>query len=352
MSFSRFMGLSLTALKSNLTTLQKPFKLNFAVTYWCNSRCLTCNIWQMKPKNELSIEEIRAFAEKNNYFKWVELTGGEPFLRNDIVEIAKAFAKSMKSLYVLTMPTNSLLNHDVLLNRIEGIAKLGIPRFVITLSLDGYRELHDKIRGVPGNFDKVMAMASSLHELESKYKGFSFFFGYTMSVYNAGQLAKTMQEVKSILPWVDANRFHVNVAQVSDFYYANSGSNFAVDARAASSEIEYLLSLRKPTLDAAQIVEQAFLKKLVLFLNTGKRPMPTRNLELSLFLDSFGDVYPSIMWNEKLGNIRESGYSLDGILGSERAKQIREKVKKGEEPNAWTSCDAYQALVSNIGHLL
>ena len=224
MGFSEFAGLGLEALKSNFATLSRPYKLNFAVTYQCNSRCLTCDIWKLKPVNELSTSEIVQFAEKNSYFKWVELTGGEPFLRSDIVEIAKAFKANMKGLYLLTIPTNSLVNHDALVGKIEGIARLGIPRFVITLSLDGYRELHDKIRGVPGNFDKVMAVAASLHELESKYKGFSFFFGYTMSKYNIGELAKTIESVRSQLPWVNANRFHVNIAQASDFYYNNAGT--------------------------------------------------------------------------------------------------------------------------------
>ncbi|MGC8547883.1 MAG: radical SAM/SPASM domain-containing protein [Candidatus Micrarchaeia archaeon] len=352
MGFSEFAGLGLEALKSNFATLSKPYKLNFAITYQCNSHCLTCDIWKLKPVNELSTSEIVQFAEKNNYFRWVELTGGEPFLRSDIVEIAKAFKANMKGLYILTIPTNSLVNHDALVGKIESIARLGIPRFVITLSLDGYRELHDKIRGVPGNFDKVIAVAASLHELESKYKGFSFFFGYTMSKYNIGELAKTIESVRAQLPWVNANRFHVNIAQVSDFYYNNAGTSFEVDPKVASSEIAYLLSLRRRSLDAAQIVERAFLKKLIQFLGTGKRPMPTRNVELSVFLDSFGNVYPSIMWNEKLGNIREHAYSLQEVLNSEKARQAREKVERGEEPNAWTSCDAYQAIVSNIASLL
>ncbi|MGC8676095.1 MAG: radical SAM/SPASM domain-containing protein [Candidatus Micrarchaeia archaeon] len=348
----RLLSLGMTALRSNFATLGRPYKLNFAVTYWCNSRCLTCNIWQLKPKNELTLDEIKTFAKNNNYFKWVELTGGEPFMRSDTVEIVKAFAASMKNLYVLTMPTNSLINHDALVSKIESIAQIGIPRFVITLSLDGYRELHDKIRGVPGNFDKVMAVAASLHELEKKYRGFSFFFGYTMSKYNTGELAKTIESVKAALPWVDANRFHVNIAQVSGFYYNNASASFEVDANTASGELSYLLERKRPSFDAAQVVENAFLRKLLVFLKSGKRPMRTRNLELSVFLDSFGTVYPSIMWEEPLGNIRNAGYSLENLLNGEKAKQVLEKVKKGEEPNAWTSCDAYQALTSNLKELL
>ena len=79
MAVQKLMGIGLTALKSNLGPLQKPYKLTFSITYWCQSRCLSCNIWEIKPKGELTIEEIREFARKNNHFRWVEITGGGTF---------------------------------------------------------------------------------------------------------------------------------------------------------------------------------------------------------------------------------------------------------------------------------
>ena len=48
-----------------------------------------CSIWKQKPGKELTFDEITEFAKKNNYFRWIGLTGGEPFLRSDIVEIVR-----------------------------------------------------------------------------------------------------------------------------------------------------------------------------------------------------------------------------------------------------------------------
>ena len=81
MQASKIIKLGLTALKNNFTTLEHPYKLTFSISYWCQSRCLTCNIWQIKPKGELELNEIQEFARKNNFLKWIEITGGEPFLR-------------------------------------------------------------------------------------------------------------------------------------------------------------------------------------------------------------------------------------------------------------------------------
>ena len=352
MPFDKLAKLGLVAFKSNFAELQKPYKLNFAITYWCNSRCLTCNIWQLKPKNELTLQEIQEFTKKNNYFKWVELTGGEPFMRSDIVEVARAFAENMKDLYVLTLPTNSLVNKETVVQKLKEILSMRIPRVIVTLSLDGYAELHDKIRGVPGNYTKVMALANELHALQQNYKNLSLVFGYTISKYNVGMLEKTINAVKQELPWCDYNQFHINIGQVSDAYYKNSGNDFVVPAQSALADVKYLLSKRNPSLDPAQILEQAFLRKMVEFVSTGRQPVRSKSIDASLFLDSYGNVFPSIMWNEVLGNIRNTSYSLEPILHSSKAREIKAAIKEGKEPNAWTACEAYQALAGNLKELI
>ena len=134
LALKELLSIAGTGIKSNFVSLKRPYKLNFAITYHCNSRCLTCNIWQMKPKDELTLEEIRAFARNNNYFKWIEITGGEPFLRTDIVDIVKTFKEYSNSLYIVTIPTNSLADHNVIIEKIKAMLSIGIPRLAITVS--------------------------------------------------------------------------------------------------------------------------------------------------------------------------------------------------------------------------
>jgi MoaA/NifB/PqqE/SkfB family radical SAM enzyme len=351
-SKQRFASLALTALKSNITRLDRPFKLNFSITYNCQSRCITCNIWEIRPKNELTIDEIREFTKKNGYFKWITITGGEPFLRSDIVEIARAFKDNCKGLYLMTMPTNSLCNPATVEARLRQILALGIPRVAITLSLDGYRELHDKIRGIPGNFDKVMENCRMIKRLQKEYNNLDFVFGYTMSKFNQGQFDRTFQEVKMIFPEVTYNDFHINLAQVSENYYQNGTLDIRPDGPAAADELSGVLKKRKPSLDPMMVVENAFLKKLIEFAKTGKSPMKCRSLEASVFMDGWGNVYPSIMWNKKVGNIRESGYDLVPILSSQASNEVRKDITEGREPDEWTSCEAYQIITGRIASLL
>lgn len=340
-----------TALKSNFVGLGRPYKLNFCVTYRCQSRCETCSIWQMRPQGELGIDEIRRFAEKNSYFKWIELTGGEVFLRDDLVEIARAFSDHCGGLYILTMPTNSLCNPNMVRQRLEGILALGIPKVVITVSLDGYRELHDRIRGIPGNYDRAIQMFRMLQEMRREHGNLEFVFGYTMSKLNQGSFRKTFDAVKEDIPTVTYNDFHVNLAQTSDNYYNNSEMDIKTDVRGAAEEISFLLRSRRAKASAVDMIEAAFLRNLVRYSLTGRTPMPSRSLEASLFMDSFGDVYPSIMWNERIGSIRSTGYELMPLWNSDAAVELR-RHRREREPSQWTSCEAYQSIIGNAKSLL
>ncbi len=350
---SKLLGMAMTALRSNFTHLERPYKLNFAVTYNCQSRCLTCNIWDIRPKGELTIEEIRDFASKNNYFKWITITGGEPFLRSDIVEIVKAFRESCKDLYIVTIPTNSLCSMSMVEQKIRQMLALGVPRLVMTVSLDGYRELHDKIRGIPGNFDKAMENYRMMMNIKKDNPNLDAIFGYTMSKYNVGEFDKTFQAVKQIFPNVTYDDFHINLAQTSETYYKNTDLDISpVGNQVAVEELKQIYSKRDKRYDPMHMVENAFLKHLIDFAASGRSPVKSRSLDLSLFLDGWGNVYPSIMWNKKIGNIREAGYDLAKIWTSNEAEEVRKQIKEGNEPNEWTSCEAYQTLTGSIGTML
>jgi len=99
-------------------------------------------------------------------------------------------------------------------------------------------------------------------------------------------------------------------------------------------------------------IENAFLKNLVDFVSKDETPMRSRSLDASLFMDSYGNVYPSIMWSRRIGNIKESGYSLEPLWHNDEAEQVRKLIKEGKEPKGWTACEAYQTLVGNIASLL
>ncbi len=346
MQSTKLAGILGTILKSNFTRLSRPYKLNFSITYWCQSRCQHCSIWTIKPKGELTLDEIKEFARQNPYFKWIELTGGEPFLRSDIVDIARAFRDSCPGLYLLTMPTNSLCNYDMEIKKIEEMAQLGIPNIVITVSLDGYRELEDKIRGVPGNYDKAIHMFNGIRELGKKYSNLLCVFGFTIINANAGQFEKTVKEVMKEIPGMSYSDFHVNIGQVSDNYYANINTPIVAPADQAMKDVEYLLENMRKVREkgvsrmAKTYLEIKYMEGILEFLRTKKSSVPNRDGELSIFLDSYGNVFPSIMTSRKLGNLRQDGNSLSAMVAKAGLGKEREQY--------FTACESYQSILGAL----
>ncbi|NNG26186.1 MAG: 4Fe-4S cluster-binding domain-containing protein, partial [Ignavibacteriaceae bacterium] len=205
-------------LESNLKDVRFPYKLNFCLTYKCNSKCLSCDIWKIKSTNELNSNELRSFFERSNKFSWIDVTGGEVFLRKDIIEIIDIILQNCKYLYHLHIPTNSIIA-DLTVDRIKEILKLKpLPKkFTITISIDGPPDLHDHVRGIEGNWESTMEVYNDLRKYENK--NFKIFFGFTLSKLNLGKFQETVLSVQKEFPQVKYEDFHMNIAHTSGHYY-------------------------------------------------------------------------------------------------------------------------------------
>jgi MoaA/NifB/PqqE/SkfB family radical SAM enzyme len=324
----------------------KPYKLTFVVTYWCNYRCVHCNIWQKRPQNELTLDEIKEFSKKYPYFKWFNLTGGEPFLRRDFVDIVKTLKENSLNPILFNTTTNSF-NPNYIYEKVKEILSLRIPRNVVVISLDGYKELHEKIRGIPNSFDKAIELFSLLRNLSKEYKNFITYFGYTLSHFNVGNFLKTFFEVKKFIKNITLDDFHINIYHTSAHYYSNVSEGIR-EEEMIKEELSKLIKLK--TIAKAKpinFIDNIYLKKAYEYLKTNKSPFSCKALTSSVFIDSWGYVYPCTIWNFPLGNLRENNYDLEKILSSEKAKKARLKAIKLKCPNCWTPCEAYQTIMGN-----
>jgi MoaA/NifB/PqqE/SkfB family radical SAM enzyme len=124
--------------------LGRPFLVVFNLTRRCNSICSMCSIWQSpsKLKDELTLEEIEFIFKDLRSFgiKHVFLQGGEPLLRNDIIQIIELLIGLGLN---PTLITNGLLFDKKIANK---IAELKCNVSISLDSLDPKR--YKKIRGV------------------------------------------------------------------------------------------------------------------------------------------------------------------------------------------------------------
>ncbi len=172
-----------------------PTALQFPVTDKCNSKCVMCNVWKQKPQKEFTPEELekilsdRLFKNINS----VGINGGEPFLRKDLAGIIDVIAEKLpecKHITVLTNAINYEKNLPVILEINTRLAENKI-NFSIGVSLDGIGEVHDKIRGVPGNFRAAEGLVDALlgHNVNA-------WCGYTITPENAYRVDDALEWMK------------------------------------------------------------------------------------------------------------------------------------------------------------
>ncbi len=330
-------------LLSNFARLSEPYKITFSVTNRCNSRCRTCNIWKAETKNELTTKEIiRIFRNVNS--SWINLTGGEAFMRDDLMDIAHSIREHTNP-HIFNITTNGLMTKKIV-ETVEGIMELDFPRFLVVVSIDGPEGIHDRIRGVKGAWKRSLETYRRLRELHSG--GIDVFIGYTISEFNLGSLEEAYLHVKRILPDVRKGDFHVNLFHTSPHYYRNEGHCFEYDKEELLNEISVANSYRAFDFSPISLIEKRYLDALKTYMMTGKVPLSCMALSSSCFIGPSGSVYPCIHLDKKVGNLRESDYDLSRIWNSDKARKVRRDVLEGRCPGCWTPCEAYQAILGNM----
>jgi radical SAM protein with 4Fe4S-binding SPASM domain len=351
----QYLHLTKRVLLSNVKRLASPYKLTFAITYRCNSRCKTCNIWKRKVTNELSKDEIKCFFQNSNDFHWIDLTGGEPSLRKDFVDICEAIHRRSKNLVLLHFPTNGYLT-DKIVNDVKEIRKMGSSyKIAITVSTDGDERLNDEIRGVKGAWKRQIETFIRLREIENVIT----VLGMTLSPLNFDKFEMTFNSVKNVLPWVTVKDFHISLMNYSDIFYDNMDQkNLISDPIERKKVVEgiiqstelYTRMMGIPE-NPRSLLEHLFLKRAKGYFRTGKTPLPCHALKSSCFIDPTGQVYPCITFDQPLGNLRDHNYELEKIWNSESAKRLQKKIWNLKCPQCWTGCDGYQTIMGNLIHL-
>ena len=105
----REIRLSRSILASNFRRLNEPYKLILALTYRCNLKCKTCGIWKNPPKKEMEVRDIEKLMKSLKYLSWLDLSGGEITLREDLLEIIETIIKNSKKLLIFHISTNGQL---------------------------------------------------------------------------------------------------------------------------------------------------------------------------------------------------------------------------------------------------
>ncbi len=336
--------LSLRVLRANFGRGAYPLKLNLAVTYWCQYRCQTCNIWQKRPQDELTTDELLEFVRRNRRFSWVDVTGGEIFLRQDVGELLDAMMLDWKRLVLLHFPTNGYLTGKIV-PVAEKLARRRAAQLVVTVSLDGDEALNDEIRGVEGGYRHQMETFRALRRIP----GVRTVLGMTLSAANVGRFEKTFRACQRDCPDLGIEDFHLNVMQLSEHYYDNEGLADVTPGReATTAEIARYRQMRGRPRGPASWLEDSYLRGVESFLQDGRTPMRCHALRSSCFIDPWGTLYPCITYSRPLGSLRETGMELEPLWNATETRQVQGEIWDDRCPRCWTACEAYPSILGNL----
>lgn len=145
-----------------------PIKGGIALTENCNLRCIHCYAsFQNHAQNELSFKELKKLFDQlfEEGCLWLLLTGGEPFLRKDFVEIYAYLKK--KGFLIIIFSNGTLINqeHACLLEE--------FPPFYVEISIYGASEhVYESVTGVKGSYKACLKGIKLLleHKIPLKLK--------------------------------------------------------------------------------------------------------------------------------------------------------------------------------------
>lgn len=290
-----------------------------AVTYRCNSRCVMCNTWRHPSKRE---EELRP-GELESLPEMVRLniTGGEPFLREDLSDILDVVKKKAKRTVI---STNGFLTKRTL----EVMAKH--REIGVRISFDGVGETHDRIRGVPKAHLRARETLKGLKKLGIKDLGVAV----TISDQNARDLVP-------LFKMACEEGVELATAILHNAYYFHKMDNHIFDKRLVEAEVWKLIREYLNSSHPKNWFRAYFTKGIIDHMNGRPRELKCTMATDSFYIDPFGYVRPCNVMDHPFGNIREKPFAE--IWGSPGAEEARKRVK---------CCDQNCWMIGSVGHLI
>jgi radical SAM protein with 4Fe4S-binding SPASM domain len=314
---------------------KNPIHLTFFITRRCNSRCPFCfylKTPQRPPESEeLSLEEIRRISHSMGDLLWLAFSGGEIFLRDDLVAMSRIFYDQNRPVIML-YPTNGLLP-QVIREQTEEILRYCRESVItVKLSLDGLGDAHDRIRNTPGSFERTMETYDLLKGLMDRYPHFEL----GMNTVFCSENQDTMDEIIGFVNGLDQIKTHTislirgdlsdqDYKRVDYSKYHNAVERLEHNLK---NRVSRVYRFRGARIKAAQDILQRRLIHQTMV--EGRRLIPCYAGRLNLVLTESGDVYPCEILSEPLGNVREHGYEMEKVIRSEQAAEVILKIMKNK----------------------
>ena len=299
-----------------------PFLILF-INSICNLTCEHCFYWRnLNQRDDLKVEEIFALARDLGRVENLNLSGGEPFLRPEFAEICRFFIQNngVQQIYV---PTNGYFTERTIKALKSIFEERSLKFFVCELSIDGMPEYHDRFRGNPKSFEKLLETYESLAELQASEPRLRIHSISTVTSENLDEIKKLTTYLYERCPAMD----HHNLALIRG---ERKNESLVIPNLAAYEELsQYARRLWAPREEKryGSLVEPMLQWAKVKTAQQQTQVIPCRAGILSAVVYANGDV-SFCETHPPLGNLRQK--SFRELWYSPEAEALRRSVHAKE----------------------
>jgi MoaA/NifB/PqqE/SkfB family radical SAM enzyme len=307
----------------------QPQAVSIEITQKCIARCIMCNIWQSRDAVDLPVEDwIHLFSFPFfSDLRELDITGGEPFLRKDFLELIDGLShlkeSNLKKIKSLAVTTNGFLTDRILELTEKIVAILGQKgiNLVMVLAMDAIGEIHDRIRNYKDAWTKVNHTIQGLEEMRKKSNNIIIGLKTTVLPLNVNQLESISSYANEhdlftiISPCIITENRYQNIDRKKDLAFS-------------ANEIEKMIQFY----ESGHFQWDFHRSRLVNYLRTGVMKKPCSAGFNYFFIRSNGEVYPCPLIRVKLGNMKQP--KIEDLFFSKAASSFRKRV--GRRPECQT----------------
>lgn len=314
-----------------LRAFNSPSYVVFFVTSQCNANCKMCFYKETMSNRgpdvkELTTEEFALIAENMRPFNVLGISGGEPFLRDDLADIVEPLHRNCSPI-VLDLPTNGFYTASVL-KQTETIARHCEDMVVdLQISIDGPEKIHDEIRSLAGSFKAAKETYNGLVALRKRCKNLKIKICTVYSRYNQEYTKEILKVLKKDFRDADRIVFSVVHGSVSDPQAYdidwNRYFNACSDLR-NSAAVNDVLDFYSVFTMALKATKDRSLKDV---LRRGDMRRTCGAGKRVVIVNEIGDLFPCEPLWKAVGNLRENHYDFDGLLNSKNMKEFVQEAR-------------------------
>ncbi len=271
-----------------------------------------CNTWKFPTRHEDELSP--SILTKLPSLDFCNITGGEPFLRDDIQDIVDILIKKAKRIVIST--------NGFFTERILKVAKKN-KNIGIRISIEGLPAANDDLRGIKNGFDHGLRTLLELQRLGLKDVG----FGITVSDRNARDMIELYQLAQAM-------GLEFATAAVHNSYYFHKYDNVIAHPKELESCFRELIDELLKTKRLKNWFRAYFNYGLINYVRGNKRLLPCEAGRENFFVTPSGDIVPCNGSDQEwvFGNLKEQNWRE--IWHGVKAEEVRSKVRQCSK-NCW-----------------